>query len=292
MGWYKFENLSESVKIALVSHAYNRKSDGKYTDQSRNDLNLLGYPEGKISKGVNFITYNQKGWGDFSYQISPKWNVNRNKLIGCWSVSSANKGWKETPKANKIVTAEFDQISVKTDDGKRKLKMSSSPEVYNNSRKAWFAETTNFDLALIRWTYEKAAELATELGLKKDAAKWKQILSEWPQLAIDPETGFMFAPGFPYNQSHRHFSHQMAYHPLGLVDCSKGEADKKIILNTLRNLEKQGSDWWTGYSFSWLGNLYARAFEGEKAANALHTFAQCFCLKNSFHVNGDQCKAG
>lgn len=38
--------------------------------------------------------------------------------------------------------------------------------------------------------------------------------------------------------------------------------------------------------------MYARAFEGEKAAEALRIFARCFCLKNSFHVNGDQCKAG
>ncbi|MCK4751275.1 MAG: hypothetical protein KAT15_29655, partial [Bacteroidales bacterium] len=46
------------------------------------------------------------------------------------------------------------------------------------------------------------------------------------------------------------------------------------------------------YSFSWQGNLYARALNGEKAAEVLRIFAECFCLKNSFHVNGDQCKAG
>lgn len=57
-------------------------------------------------------------------------------------------------------------------------------------------------------------------------------------------------------------------------------------------LEKYGSNWWTGYSFSWLGNLYARAFDGEKAANALRTFANCFCLPNSFHVNGNQSGTG
>ena len=84
----------------------------------------------------------------------------------------------------------------------------------------------------------------------------------------------------------------MAFHPLGTVDFSNGEKDKKIILNTLKNLEKYGSDWWVGYSFSWEGNLYARAFDGENAARVLRTFAECFCLKNSFHVNGDQCKAG
>lgn len=192
----------------------------------------------------------------------------------------------------KDVAVFLDQIAVKSDDGKRKLKISSSPEIFNNSKEAWFAETTNFDLALIRWTYVKAAELARELNREEEAAKWEQILSEWPELAVDPESGFVFAPGVPYAESHRHFSHLMAFHPLGLVDFSKGETDREMILNTLRNLEKQGPDYWCGYSYSWEANLYARAFEGDKAAEALRIFASCFCLKNSFHVNGDQCKAG
>jgi len=84
----------------------------------------------------------------------------------------------------------------------------------------------------------------------------------------------------------------MAFHPLGLIDFSNGEEDKEIIQNTLNNLAEVGPDYWTGYSYSWQANLYARAFEGEKAAEALRIFAECFCLKNSFHVNGDQCKAG
>ncbi|MCA1759730.1 MAG: hypothetical protein LC658_08155, partial [Bacteroidales bacterium] len=86
--------------------------------------------------------------------------------------------------------------------------------------------------------------------------------------------------------------HLMGFHPLGLVDFSKGAEDKEIIQNTLDNLEEVGPDFWTGYSYSWQANLYARAFEGEKAAEALRIFAECFTLKNSFHVNGDQCKAG
>jgi len=474
-GWYKFENLSEPVKVELISPAYNRENTEAATSQARNDLNQLGYPQGDIVKSDNSFTYTQKGWGDFSYQINTSWKDSKNGMTGCWSVSSKNKGWKETPTAENVVKKEmklgfqnslkthlnwwdnywakssveipdsllerqyylemykfgaaaradappialqsvwtadhgklppwkgdfhhdlntqlsywpsytgnyldlekgfidwlwkyrpafkkytkdyfgaegmnvpgvttlegepmggwiqysmgqsvaawlghhfymhwrysmdrdflkeraypwlkdvalfFDEIAVKGDNGKRKLLMSSSPEIYNNSKKAWFAETTNFDLALIRWTYEKAAELANELGLEKDAEKWTKILNEWPDLAIDSESGFMFAPGFPYNESHRHFSHLMAFHPLGTVDFSNGEKDKKIILNTLKNLEKHGSDWWVGYSFSWEGNLYARAFDGENAARVLRTFAECFCLKNSFHVNGDQCKAG
>jgi hypothetical protein len=32
--------------------------------------------------------------------------------------------------------------------------------------------------------------------------------------------------------------------------------------------------------------------DGEKAAGALKVFAECFCLPNSFHVNGDQTRSG
>lgn len=186
----------------------------------------------------------------------------------------------------------LDAISVKNEAGKRKLPLSSSPEIFNNSRQAWFEQTTNYDLALILFTYKAAIDLAEKLQLTEDAKKWQSILEEWPDLDIDPNTGLTFAPGFPYEESHRHFSHLMAFHPLGLIDWSNGQSDQKIILNTLRNLEKQGYDWWTGYSFSWLGNLYARAMNGDKAAEALKTFATSFCLPNSFHVNGDQTGTG
>lgn len=192
----------------------------------------------------------------------------------------------------KDVAVFLDELSIKGENGKRKLPISSSPEIFDNSAKAWFPEISNFDLALIRWTFEKAAELARELSLQEETEKWEKILSEWPDFTIDPRTGLMFAPGVPYSESHRHFSHLMAFHPLGLIDYSGGDNDRQIIDRTLLNLVTTGPDFWCGYSYSWLGNLYARADNGEKAAEALRTFATCFCLPNSFHVNGDQTKSG
>ena len=475
VGWYKFENLSLPVEVTMIPPAYNRTGDGKQVDQSMNDLDKLGYPQGNIVWEKNRITYDQKGWGEFSYQISTQFETGKKTETGCWSVSSSNKGWEAKPKADLVVATNMktgfnksldehtawwsnywnqsavaipdtvlekqyylemykfgaaaradappislqavwtadngklppwkgdfhhdlntqlsywpsyagnqlnledgflnwlwklrptfkkytkdyfgtdgmnvpgvttlegepmggwiqysfgqsvgawlsqhfylhwrysmdrqflrqraypwikdvaiflDQIAVKSFDGKRKLLMSSSPEIYNNSRKAWFAETTNFDLALIRWTYEKAAELATELGLPDEAKNWNQILSEWPELAVDSNSGFLFAPGFPFNESHRHFSHLMAFHPLGMVDVSNGEKDRQIIQHTLKNLVKTTPDYWCGYSYSWLGNLYARALDGEKAAETLRIFSENFCLPNSFHVNGEQHNKG
>ena len=192
----------------------------------------------------------------------------------------------------KEVALFFDDISVKNESGLRQLPISSSPEIHNNSRKAWFGETTNFDLAAIRWTYEKAAELAKELGKDKEAKQWEETLKEWPYFAIDENEGLMVAPNHPYEDSHRHFSHIMAYHPYGIVDYSKGEKERQIIDNTIDNLLNVGSDYFTGYSFSWLGNLQARAFDGEGAANTLRIFAENFCLPNSFHVNGEQHNRG
>ena len=184
------------------------------------------------------------------------------------------------------------EISEVTDKEMRKLPISSSPEIYNNSRKAWFGETTNYDLSLIRWTYEKAAELAFEVGEVEEAKKWTSILSQWPELLVDKQSGLMFGQNVPYESSHRHFSHLMGFHPLGLLDFSKGASDQKIIKNTLATLDEIGSDYWTGYSFSWLGNLKARAFDGEGAARALRIFTENFTLSNSFHANGDQSGKG
>ena len=136
------------------------------------------------------------------------------------------------------------------------------------------------------------AELALELNKKEEAAKWIKILNEWPNFAIDSEEGLMFAPGHKYEVSHRHFSHLMAIHPLGIIDYSNGEVDQEIVNNTINNLLEKGSDWYVGYSFSWLANLQARAFDGEAAAKTLRIFAENFCLPNSFHVNGEQHNKG
>ena len=84
-------------------------------------------------------------------------------------------------------------------DGKRTLPLSSSPEINDNRVEAWFAETTNYDLALIRWPYGAAAELAGELGPEGEAERWRPILGEWPELAVDRGHGrLLFAPGVRY----------------------------------------------------------------------------------------------
>ncbi len=174
----------------------------------------------------------------------------------------------------------------------RQLPISSSPEINDNKVTAWFSENTNYDLSLMRFTFGKAAELATELNLPQDAARWRKILGQFSGYALSDNAELKFAPSLPYNQSHRHFSHVMAIHPLGEIRWENGENEQKIIKNSIALLDSIGSDWWCGYSYAWLGSLKARAKDGAGAAKALQTFATAFCLPNSFHVNGDQTKSG
>lgn len=475
VGWYRFEGLDKELEYNLVPPAYNLEGQNEVESPvTGQDLRRLGYPEGKVSKLNNTITYEQEGWGGFKYQVNVTRETKAGVMKGVWSISSEFPGWdkKQSSKALSIenskegianafknhkewwadfwskssiqipdsilqkqwyleqykfgsaaradappislqsvwtadngklppwkgdfhhdlntqlsywpaysanhldeeigflnwlwkyrksfkkytkeyyeteglnvpgvstlegepmggwiqyafgptvsawlghhfylhwrysmdraflenraypwlkdVAVFLEGVSEINEEGIRKLPISSSPEINNNDRDAWFGETTNFDLALIRWTYEKAAELALELGKEEEAQRWNELLSQWPDLAINTN-GLMFTPELPYEDSHRHFSHLVGYHPLGLLDFSKGDKDKEVITRTIATLDSIGSSKWVGYSFSWLGNLKARAFDGEGAAEILRIFATSFCLPNSFHVNGDQSGKG
>lgn len=191
----------------------------------------------------------------------------------------------------KEVAIFIDNISFEK-NGKRSIALSASPEIYDNSINAWFDDITNFDLSLIQFTYKAASEMASALGKNEEAAKWKAKLKEWPELALGENSDLLLAPAHPLLESHRHHAHLMAIHPLGLVDMSNGSKDQEIIKSSLESLEELGTNLWCGYSFSWLACIKARAYDGEGAAEALSIFANAFCLKNSFHVNGDQLKAG
>lgn len=133
--------------------------------------------------------------------------------------------------------------------------------------------------------------MAEALGLNEEAGYWVRQLSEWPKPAVN-ESGLMIAPGKAQTESHRHFSHLLSFHPFGLIDVSKGNGNIDLILRSIKNVEMLGTDWWTGYTYAWLANMKARVFEGDDVVRNLHIFIKAFCSPNSFHLNGDQLKAG
>ena len=106
-------------------------------------------------------------------------------------------------------------------------------------------------------------------------------------LPVDPASGSLsFATGLPYDESHRHFSHAMALHPLGVLSV-EAPRDSAIIRATLDVIAQHGTEWWTGYSFSWFSAMLARAGRGEDALRYLETYRRAFILRNGSHANGD-----
>lgn len=190
------------------------------------------------------------------------------------------------------VNAFFEAILSKDANGKLQLPLSSSPEINNNEIDAWFLEMTNYDLALIRYAFLYGAEVARELGFNELAQHWIDFLPQLPEFALSENAELKFAPNLAYGESHRHFSHLMAIHPMGLIQWEQGEEAQRVINQSIKLLETVGPDYWVGYSWSWLGNLKARAKDGKGAAEALTIFAQAFCSPNTFHLNGDQTKSG
>ena len=177
-------------------------------------------------------------------------------------------------------------------NGKRTHPLSASPEINNNRLDAWFDGITNYDLALDRWLLMAAAELADELRRAEDAARWRRVASEFPDFSRADDGRLLIAPNTPLKESHRHLSHLMAIHPLGLIDPQQGAESERTIQAAFRELDGLGTGAWCGYSFSWLASIAARAGNGERAEKALDIFASAFVLRNSFHANGDQSGKG
>lgn len=210
-----------------------------------------------------------------------------------WKYSADRKFLKERGYPFlKDVAVYMEQHSKVNDKGVRTLEYSSSPEIFDNSLHAWFTSITNFDLSLMHFLFKAAYEMASELNLNDEANHWLVLKKQLPFYDLDKEGSLTFAKGFPYDASHRHFSHAMAIHPLSLINWDDNEQSQSIIEETIKKMDHYGPGYWTGYSYSWLANFKARAYDGEGAAEALRIFANCFCLRNTFHVNGDQSGTG
>jgi alpha-L-fucosidase 2 len=282
---YSGNHLEEA--LGYLDHLdENKKNYLRYTKQ------YFGV-EGLAVPGVTTLDGTEMG-GWIQYSLSPTvsgWLAQHYYLQWRYSMDKGFLKERAYPWFREVCTF-FENITITNEKGVRQLPISSSPEIRDNKLEAWFPQTTNYDLALIKFTFGAGAELAHAMGDRAQAEKWRRLLAEFPPFAYTENNELMFAPTLPYNESHRHFSHLMAIHPLGLIKWEDGKESQKTIGNTIALLDKIGPDYWCGYSYSWLANLKARAKDGEGAQKALEIFAKAFCLPNSFHANGDQTRSG
>ena len=233
------------------------------------------------------------GWGQYS--LSP--------TNGAWVAQAFYLHWRYTMDRRFLAERAYPYCAAIAEcldgllrpgpDGRLKLPLSTSPEIHDNSMRAWLTPNSNFDLSLLRWLFGALVEMAGDLGDRAAAQRWQKVLDRLDPLAVDPKTGVLrLAPDESLAVSHRHFSHLMPIHPLGTLHVEGTDRDRKVIAASLAQLEGLGTSAWCGYSFSWMAAMAARSGQPETAVGYLDRYLEAFISRNGFHVNGDYKRRG
>ncbi len=232
------------------------------------------------------------GWGQYS--LSP--------TMGAWNAHLFYLHWRSTgdrsflhdrayPFCREIGTCL--RALLKPDEhGILKLPLSSSPEIFDNSRRAFLKPNSNYDLACLKMLFLALAEMATTLRDRQAAADWAAIVAQLGDFHTGSDGVLLLDESTPLPGSHRHLSNLMPLHPFNLITVDGGEREKRTIAASLEQWDRYGTRAWCGYSFSWMACLRARVGDPEAALHNLDVYARAFVLRNGFHANGDQTHSG
>ena len=232
------------------------------------------------------------GWGQYS--VSP--------TMGAWNAHLFYLHWRATgdekflrdrayPFCREIGTCLRALLKPDT-NGVLVLPLSSSPEIFDNSRRAFLKPNSNYDLASMKMLFLTLAEMAAATGDSKSAADWTATAKQLGEFHAKPDGTLLLDETTPLPGSHRHLSNLMALHPFNLITADGDERDRQIIAASLGDWASKGTGAWCGYSFSWMSCLRARVGDAETALRNLDIYVHAFILRNGFHANGDQTKSG
>jgi alpha-L-fucosidase 2 len=232
------------------------------------------------------------GWGQYS--LSP--------TMGAWNAHLFYLHWRHTAdrKFLRIRAYPFCReiglclkaLLTPSTKGTLKLPLSSSPEIFDNSRRAFLLPNSNYDLASMKMLFLSLAELAQEVGDQRAAADWTATARQLEPFHVDAAGRLLVDQVTPLPDSHRHLSNLMPLHPFNLITTDGGPGDRRIIEASVADWDRLGTRAWCGYSFSWMACLRARVGDAEAAGRNLDIYTRAFILRNGFHANGDQTKSG
>ena len=187
----------------------------------------------------------------------------------------------------------WDGLLEPDENGIRKLPLSTSAEVFNNSPRSWMKPNTNYDLDLMQVHLLGLAEMAQELGKKEEAARWSKMANSLGSRHVDEENALMWSENEKVAFLHRHFSHSMSIHPFNLLTIDGADRDREIIAGTMKRYDQLSVDAdfagdWAGWSFPWMSSLRARVGQGEEAWRHLDLFLDGWIMRNGFHMNSNR----
>lgn len=172
---------------------------------------------------------------------------------------------------------------LREENGKLYLPLSTSPEIFDDTEKAYLLPNSNFDLALMRYLFKTLIGYCVILG--EDKSGYETALSKLDEISV---IGGYIALDKEHrlSESHRHFSHLMCLYPLHLINYDTKE-HKKLYEAALKEEELLGTSMWVGFSFPMCAQIYAMAENGDGAYKKLRQFCDGFVAENGFHLNGD-----
>jgi len=177
------------------------------------------------------------------------------------------------------------------DDGKLHLPLGYAPEWGEGSIER-YAPDPSSDLALIRFLCEALAETADILELSgPEVAGWAETLAKLVDYPQGGE-GLWVTSRDSLWESHRHHSHLMAIHPLGVLNIDQGDEARSLVARSINHWTQRGTGKWTGWAFPWGSLLASRAGHGNMAWDMLRRYVDAFITPNTMHVNGDPRRFG
>ena len=232
------------------------------------------------------------GWGQYS--LSP--------TMGAWNAHLFYLHWRYTGDDTFLRTraypfcreiGECERALLKPDaNGVLTLFRSSSPEIFDNSDRAWLIPNSNYDLACLKMLFLALSEMAGALGKMDEAKSWSATAASLGDFHTDANGMLLVDAKTPLPYSHRHLSNIMSLFPFNLITCEGGDKDQQRIKASLAQWDKLGPGGWCGYSWSWMSCLRARCGDAETAMRDLDVFVHAFISRNGFHLNGDQTRSG
>jgi len=177
-------------------------------------------------------------------------------------------------------------------DGVLRLPLSSSPEIFNNSHRAWLVPNSNYDLMCLKMLFLALAEMADAAGQAPESRAWAALAAGLGPFHTDAQGVLLLDAQTPLTESHRHLSNLIGIYPFNLLTPDSSPRERQMIDASLVAWDRLGTQAWCGYSFSWMSCLRARVGDGESARRLLEIFVRAFVLRNGFHANGDQTRSG
>ncbi|MGJ8656012.1 MAG: glycosyl hydrolase family 95 catalytic domain-containing protein [Akkermansiaceae bacterium] len=149
-------------------------------------------------------------------------------------------------------------------DGKIHLPRTRSPEY-------GAGEDCNFNLALFRWGCTTLIHISERYKIEDPLLpKWKDVIARLVDYPTN-ENGYMVAKDFPFEESHRHYSHLMMIYPLCEVNIDQVE-NRELISKSVDHWINYPGTGNAGYSWSGAAAMYALQEDGETAGKYLDIF--------------------